>query len=209
MKQFCLAAGLLAGLSTIAGAAPITCAPGVNISNTAQTVCALNDLTFTFNAPTFSPTSVGDFLTIDTVSATAAEDDILFAINPGTTGFPVDVNIDYSVTSTLANIVGVDAEFPGGTQGSIFETVCSVKPTPGVPCPAANLVGSLTLTTAGVEKFSPAFSGVSTIYVHKDIDAVSFSEFTDGVQLAETPEPSTYMLLGFALLVLGCRKLSS
>jgi hypothetical protein len=216
MKYLLLAVAILGGMSTVASAAPTMCAAGLNILNSGTTTCAIDGLTFTFDAPQFSPTSVGDALTVSSVGVTAGDVSLLFAINPGVGGFPVDVNIDYGVFSSSTNIEGIDASFPGGTDGSISEQACSIQPQAGHLCPVDDVLSSLHVTTGGTDQFGTpsTFGPVSAIYIHKDIDAVSFSEFTDSVELGlgrttATPEPSTALMLSSTLFGLGffCRKL--
>jgi hypothetical protein len=205
-KRFCLVLAALAGFSaTSAHAITATCAAGLNILNSGTTTCQIDNLTFTFNAPAFSPTSVGDSLTISSVGATAGDVSLLFAINPGTSGFPVDLNIDYSVTSALNNIDGIDASFPGGTDGSISEQACASQPDPGTLCSSANLLSHLDVTTGGVDMLGTptTFGPVGSVFIHKDIDAVSFSEFTDSVELGAVPEPATWGLMIIAFLGLA------
>jgi hypothetical protein len=196
---------IVLGTSLAASAASICgSGGGTNISSSGTTTCALGGLTFAFNAPGFSPNATGDALTITAAAINGSDYVLEFGINPGTTGFPVDINIDYLVTSSSNNISGIDASFPGGTSGSIFEEACSVS-TIVNPCPAGDLLSAITLTTAGVDAVgTPAsFGPVSSLYIHKDIDAITFSEFTDSVQTSAVPEPSTGLLLGSAFCLLG------
>ncbi len=203
---------VVVGTSLTASATPVCGSNGgTNINSSGTTTCSVDNLTFTFDAPGFSPTSRADSLTVMSATMIGNEYNLEFGINPGTAGFPVDINIDYEVTSSTNNISGIDASFPAGTRGSIFEQACSVPTVSGV-CPANDLLSALTLTTPGVDmNGSPAsFGPVSSVYIHKDIDAISFSEFDDSVRVSAVPEPSSAALLlcsAFGWLGLAARKL--
>lgn len=208
MKHYFSAAIIIFSLITAANAATI-CASGggTNISNTGTTTCSLGDLTFLFQAPGFSPTSTGDSLTVTDASMTGDDLVLEFGINPGTSGFPVDVNINYEVTSTTADITGIDAMFPGGTTGSIFEQACTAPTSATSLCTTPDTLSSITVTTGGVNSVgTPAtFGPVSSVYIHKDIDAISFSEFTDSIteSPATVPEPAPWLILGSGLCLVS------
>jgi hypothetical protein len=203
IANFLLVVALLTGISAVASAAPV-CMNGIDIIS--GTMCSLGDLTFTFMAPGFSPTSTGDSLTITSAAINGSDVVLQFGINPGTAGFPVDVNINYAVASTSSDITGIDASFPALTSGQISEQACSMQPAPATLCTAPNTLSALVDTTGGaIVTGTPAtFGPVSTVYIHKDIDAINFSEFTDSIMETSTvPEPSTAGLLGLALCGLG------
>src|ERR1700691_3781928 len=170
-----LAAVVLMGMSTVASAA--TC------SNQAISVgfsCSLGGLTFDFSNLTFAPTSQGDTLQLDTSTAVSGGDVVLgFQINPGTAGFPVDLLLGYTVTSDSQNITGIDASY-AGTNGSIIESASA----------GGVIVSTIDDANTGsnngvVFNGTPAtFGPFTSITISKDIDAISFSEFTDSVQVS-------------------------
>jgi hypothetical protein len=217
LKYVFLALSILAGMSGLASATTCGSSGGTDISNSGGTTCSLGDLTFTFQAPGFAPASSGQALIITAAAITTNDYTLDFGINPGATGFPVDVNIDYLVTSTSTNISGLDAMFSGGTSGTIVEQACTSALTGTASCPAGDTVSSLDLASGGIEMVgTPAsFGPLSQVSLHENIDAIGFSEFGDSIAVSSVPpsspvpEPSAASLLGGALcgLALVSRKL--
>ncbi len=189
-----LAAIMLMGVSSVASAAP-TC---TNQSISVGFSCSFDGLTFNFTNLSFNPTAASDNLQLAGATVSGNDAILTFQINPGTSGFPVDIQLGYTVTSDSANIVGIDASY-AGANGSIFETA-SVNGTV-----VSTITDGNTGTNNGVVlNGTPAtFGPYSSITISKDIDALSFSEFTDSVQISSVPEPMTLSTMGVGLLGLG------
>jgi len=185
---------LLTGMSTAASAAT-TCASQAIVNGA---TCTLDGLTFLFTNVSFSPSSTGDALTLDAGLTSISGNDVIlgFQINAGTAGLPADVVIDYTVTSTSANMIGVDASYVG-PNGTISETVYHNGSV------VASLFDPQNNNSVTVYGTPATFGPFSYLNIHKDIEAISFSEFTDSIQITGVPEPATLSMMGLGLLGLG------
>lgn len=183
---------VLTGLSTVASATPATCSNQAIVSGA---TCTLDGLTFLFSNVSFSPTSTGDALTLDGASVAAGDVTLTFQINAGLAGLPADVVIDYTVTSDTANMIGIDASYIG-PNGTISETVKNSDGT---------VISSLfdPQNNNSVVVNGPSFAPVSFLSIHKDAEAISYSEFTDSIQTSSVPEPASLSMMGIGLLGLG------
>jgi opacity protein-like surface antigen len=201
-----LAAVAVVGMSSAANAAT-TC---INQQVTAGFTCSIGSLTFDFLTLSFgaqSPPSTGDTLTLAPPTGQNGNSVVLgFQINPGTSGVPVDLLLEYTVTSTSANITGIDASY-AGPDGTITETAFANDSTCAGPTGCTTVLSQLFdgHNNGNVDVFgNPAtFGPVSSIVISKDIDDLQFSEFTDSVTVSSVPEPMTLSMMGAGLLGLS------
>ena len=188
---------VLVGMSAVASASPCT-----NTQVTVGLSCDAGGLTFSFTNLSFSnqPPSTGDTLKIVSSSLVNNDVTLTFQIDPGTSGFPVDILLGYTVTSPIANITGIDASYLG-PNGSIFETATAPDGKTSTIVDSTSPGG----LNNGVVFFGTPFGGgpYSSITISKDIDAIAFSEFTDSVQVSGVPEPMTLSMMGAGLLGLS------
>lgn len=191
-----LAAVVLLGMSSTASATP-TCSGQAVV---AGATCSLDGLTFLFTTVSFSPTSAGDALTLDSGLTMVSGNDVIlgFQINAGTAGLPADVVIDYTVMSTTTNITGIDASYIG-PNGTISETAYNNGTV------VSSLFDPQNNNSVVVNGTPGAFGPLSYLNIHKDAEAISYSEFTDSIQVigSSVPEPATLSMMGLGLLGLG------
>ncbi len=199
IRQVLAFAALVIGLGTASVAkADTMCAAGQSVATGFG--CSLGDLTFTFELVSFLP--AGQTLALEPPTGTSGGTATL-AFQLLTTANPVDVHLVYEITSTSADITGIDNSFTFVTGGQIMETACSVDPqlpANNGSCPTADILGSILNTTGGTQ-FSNSFGPVSTIWIDKDVTDTGFSSFSDSVEeTGVTPEPSSIALFGTGLL---------
>jgi hypothetical protein len=170
-------------------------------------ICTLGDLTFDFEAVNFLGANSGfDLLGLETPPTAAAPGVVTLGFQVLAT-YPVDVELDYSVTSTSADITALASTFGPPGVGEIFESACATDPTivpPGCGSPIATVTN-----TTGAYTVSPSFGPLSQVFVDKDVTDLGFSSFTDSIQESTVPEPSSFGFLGVALcgLAVFARKL--
>ncbi len=87
-----LGVALLASIGFSTAASAATACLDYQVSTTAgSNSCTVGDLTFTFTGLNFDPTSAGDTLEVAQTSTAGGDIDLLFQVNPGVSGFPVDL----------------------------------------------------------------------------------------------------------------------
>lgn len=157
--------------------------------------CTLGDLSFTFTAVSVQPGT--NAVTLDAGMTSAVPGDVTLGFQmPSST---TDIHLDYTVTSSATDIIGVDSFFPLGNPPpapSINETVCGV-PFVGGAC--SDVLTHLVNITPNSIDVSSSFAATSVVYIDKDVSPDTFSSFTDSIE-EPTPEPSSLALLGTALL---------
>jgi hypothetical protein len=192
--------------------APVVALVGMSIPASASTCttqsvvdglsCSLGDLTFTFENVSFTGSNSGlDALSLETPPTGASAGTVTLGFQL-LASYPVDIHLVYEVTSTSADITGLDSTFtpaPGPPAPMINESACGSDPElhEGACTPLlANVIN-----TTGLETFSATFGPASQIWVDKDVTDPGFSSFTDSIdETAAAPEPSSLALLGTALL---------
>jgi hypothetical protein len=204
-KLWVLAPAILLGMSLAANATPVTpdCANTTPTAITDDFVCTLGGLTFDFSGISVVP--VGTDYLIDPATGVYGND-VVLDIDVVSTDLSsgVDTNLTYSVTSTSANIAGVDNSFGTGT-GSIGETVCATPLVFGTSCDSsADTLASFTNTTGALDTVLFAGGPTSSVYIYKDAEG-TYSSFTDSiVESAATPEPSSLgLMLAAGLGIVG------
>jgi hypothetical protein len=187
-----LAPAILLGMSVAANAS--SCAdPSTPVQISTGFVCTLGDLTFTFTSVAVLPPGT-DYL-IDPATGISGNDVILDidVVSPGLIAppFVADTNLTYTVTSTSADIAGIDNSFPNSNLGFISEFACDSAIVNKV-C-TGNTLATLNNTTPGVTDTAMFTGGpVNSISIYKDAEG-NFSSFTDSI--VETPEPASLGLM--------------
>jgi hypothetical protein len=193
----------LMGMTIVAGATPVAC---TNQAVVIGLTCSEGNLTFDFFNVSFDPGSVTDRLSIETPPTSAATPDVVTLGFQILSTYPVDINIDYLVTSSSSDISAIGSTFgpPAAVGSEIFETACATNPTIVPPgCAGSNIIATVTNST-GEYTVTPSFGPLSQIYIDKDISDYGFSEFTDSVQeTSAAPEPATSWFLGCAVIGLA------
>jgi hypothetical protein len=181
---FILAVGALSLSALPAVAGPATCGGGEVVVT--GTVCSLGDLTFTFDLVSFAPGSPSDVLQLTTPYTGISGDDYVLDFQDGPS--VTDLQVDYTVTSTSTNIIGVDNSYgPTGLAQSLVEDVYASE----VDGAGSDLLATVNNTTGDLT-FASLPSAVSSVYIEKDFTNPS-SVFTDSI--VATPEPSSFGLL--------------
>jgi hypothetical protein len=191
-KFLILAPAILLGMSLAASAGTVSCADSTPTQITGGFVCTLGGLTFTFASISVVPTGA-DYL-IDPSTGVYGDDVVLDIDVDGPVGTPpgVDTNLTYTVTSTSANIAGVDNSFGAGS-GSIGETVCATPLVFGTSCDSAgDTLANFVNSSGALDTVMFAGGPTDSVYIYKDAQG-SFSSFTDSI--VETPEPSSLGLV--------------
>jgi PEP-CTERM motif len=207
-KILFLSAIILMGMSMVASATVVNCANATPTQISTGFSCYLGDLTFNFTSVSVIPTGADYLIDPSTgVYATSTGDDVVLDIDVDSAGLAgggtVDSNITYTVTSTSANVAGVDNSFGGGS-GSITEVVCSTPLVYGTNCSSQNTTLANFTNYTGVNDTVMFPNGpTSPVYIYKDAEG-TFSSFTDSiVETSSVPEPSSFWFLGAALLGLA------
>jgi hypothetical protein len=192
-KLWFLAPAILIGMSVAASATPVGCANTTPTAITDNFTCSLGGLTFDFTGISVVPTGT-DYL-IDPATGVYG-DDVVLDIDVVSTDLSagVDTNLTYSVTSSSADIAGVDNSFGAGT-GSIGETVCATPLVFGTTCDSpADTLASFTNTSGALETVMFPGGPASSVYIYKDAEG-TYSSFTDSIVLTSTPEPTSLGLV--------------
>jgi hypothetical protein len=192
-KFLVLAPVILFGMSLAANANPISCADTTPTAITDGFTCTLGGLTFDFSGISVVP--VGTDYLIDPSTGVYGNDVVLdIDVVSSDLSAGVDTALTYSVTSSSANIIGVDNSFGAGS-GSIGETVCATPLVFGTSCDSpADTLASFTNTTGALDTVLFASGGTNTVYIYKDAEG-TYSTFTDSIVLAATPEPTSLALM--------------
>jgi hypothetical protein len=124
--------------------------------------------------------------------------------------FPQDYHFYFRVTGGVSGAALANA---GDANTSIFERICSSPIDRGLNANNCSIGGTelTTLSASGGGFDSDTFASTNPIYVYKDIIAgadtelTSFTQsfFVGGAPPAEIPEPTSVLLMGTGLLVLG------
>ena len=159
--------------------------------------CSLGPLVFSdFAVGGTNPSTVGI-----NGSVTGNSVDLTFTLSPSIG--PFDTIMVYKVTGAT---VGVDMHL-GTTSGNvtITENVCTVNPTLGSNCVAqgGTLLASYFVNAGGPTADARTYGQQSVVWIKKDINVPSGATMSDFVNSHETPEPTTYLLIGSGLVALG------
>jgi hypothetical protein len=197
-----LAIALVAGLAS----ADTTCTSGPLAVNS-STMISCGGLTFS-NFNVINAGGVSNPV-IDYVSSDTATGSVNIQFNPNLSGAngPQDLHFYYEVSG--APLTGVDLT-TGGVNATIIERVCSTSiPSTGPnanTCPDSTSLANMIVFSSGPISANQTFPmSVNTAFVYKDIGVGSGGGLTSFTQSwhSEIPEPTTFLLIGPALLGLG------
>lgn len=199
-----LAIALVAGLAS----ADTACTSGPLAVNN-STMISCGGLTFS-NFNVINAGGVSNPV-IDYVSSDSANTSVNIQFNPNLSGAngPQDVHFYYQVTG--APLTGVDLTV-GGVGATVIERVCGASiPTMGPNanvCPDGTGLANLIAFSSppGPNSAQQMFStSAPTAFVYKDIGVTAGGGLTSFTQSwhSEIPEPTTFLLIGPALLGLG------
>jgi PEP-CTERM motif len=202
-----LVAFVLLAFSMTASAAPACVNQTVTVGLVCSIVGPISNLTFAFEEVNFAGANTNlDSLSFETPSTGVVGSSTTLDFQLLAT-YPVDIHLVYKVSSTSANIIGLDSSFTpasGPPPPQINESACGSDPLLNPPC--TPVLANQTNTTGNLT-FTSVFGPVSVVWVDKDITNPGFSSFTDSVEIPGTtksgspvPEPASLGLLGCSLL---------
>ncbi len=196
MRRFLLLMSVLLVGAVVVSAAPLcTTVTGTDVVNTPGFMCSALDLTFS----NFSAMNAGNTPSpsVFLVSVSESPSQVVLNFNPSLLVGNQDMWFYFQVTG---GVIGVDLVNAGTGVTSIAERVCDSA---GITDNVCNGTELATLSAGSGQKAAALFSPQGELFIFKDIGTGADGHLSSFSQSFETPEPVTFGLIGFGLLLLG------
>jgi len=207
MKKFILAS-LVAGLTSVAMAAPVPCAPIFDISTyNAGGGCIASNLLFNNFALAPYGTFFGTSGPVSLVAVTVGSGNVLFDTNPnqGNSGGAQQTHLTFTVSGIDPSvlIIGASSANGGSPSTSIRQVVCAgtIDVTTGV-CTGTTLQD--VTNSGGGSTPTQLFTGFNSVSVWRDMITPQGTTLTgSSIDFQSTPEPVAFVMMGTGLCALA------
>ena len=197
---------MFAGISSVAMAAVVPCAP-IDVLLLNPDGCTVNNLLFSNFALTSAPGSFGNTGPMYFAEITVAGGNVLFDLNPnqGTSAGAQRARFTFSVSgldpATL--IIGASSQNGGSPSTSIRQVVCTGSIDLLTGTCSGTLLQDVT-NSGGTATPTSSFAGVSSVNVWRDTITPQNTVITGAsFDFQATPEPVAFVLMGTGLCALA------